>query len=156
MCVLTAHEAIPGHHLSGNGDGDFGIDPTWVHTTPSSKDGLFTAESLPKFCDKRGRSNLNYAACRLVADTGLHAFGWSLEKTRLYLQRNEPGISDEVAQKEALRYLCDPGQALSYYIGAKTFHALRKANVGAVQTFHADILRRGPVPLWWLVQRKHG
>ena len=60
---------------------------------------------------------LTYAmwrACRLVVDTGIHAFGWSRNEAVHFMAKNT-ALSDEV-NTEVDRYISWPGQALSYKI----------------------------------------
>ena len=64
-------------------------------------------------------------AMRLVADTGLHALGWTrLQAIDYMLKHSAMGRTDVVAEVE--RYIVDPGQALAYKIGALTIQRLRR------------------------------
>jgi uncharacterized protein (DUF885 family) len=63
--------------------------------------------------------NLSYEmlrACRLVVDTGLHAFGWSREQAIDYMAANS-GLTRADVTAEVDRYLVWPGQATAYKIG---------------------------------------
>jgi uncharacterized protein (DUF885 family) len=91
-------------------------------------------------------------ACRLVIDTGVHAFGWTREQSIRYLLENT-GVHEGFATSEVDRYIVWPGQALGYKVGELKIKALRaKATqaLGArfdVRRFHNAILDDGPLPL---------
>ncbi len=96
-------------------------------------------------------------AVRLVVDTGLHAKGWSREKTIQYM-RDTLGY-DAVAKSETERYMAMPGQALGYKIGALKILELRQraeTALGAkfsLPKFHAVVLGDGTLPLSLLEQK---
>ncbi len=91
-------------------------------------------------------------AMRLVVDTGLHAKGWSRETAIEYMLANS-GMGRTDAVSEVERYIANPGQALSYKIGALTIQRLRKmseAALGAkfdIRAFHEQVLGSGALPL---------
>jgi uncharacterized protein (DUF885 family) len=84
-------------------------------------------------------------AFRLVADTGLHAKGWTREQAIEFM--------DGGGAHEVDRYLAMPGQALGYKIGSLTIQRLRAKAEKAlgrafdVREFHAQILMTGALPL---------
>ena len=85
-----------------------------------------------------------------MVDTGIHAFGWSIEKAAEELVRT--GLDEKSAALEAARYVALPGQALAYKIGQveinRTRHQMAtSADRSAVQDFHEWILGLGAVPL---------
>jgi uncharacterized protein (DUF885 family) len=93
-----------------------------------------------------------WRACRLVIDTGVHAFGWSRERALDYLASNTALSLHEVTT-EVDRYISWPGQALSYKLGEYTIWQLRRdaeARLGEefdLRDFHDFILGLGSVPL---------
>ena len=91
-------------------------------------------------------------AMRLVVDTGLHAKGWSRSQAVAYMLANS-GMGRSDAEAEVDRYIANPGQALSYKIGALTIQRLRReaeAKLGPrfdLKAFHEQILGSGVLPL---------
>jgi len=164
MPALTAHEAVPGHHLqislnnelsksipafrrrlymSAYGEG-WGLytetlaDEMGIYTTPYEKFGKLTYEM--------------WRACRLVVDTGLHAKGWTRQQVIDYMASNT-ALSIHEVTTETDRYISWPGQALSYKIGEIKIRQLRKQteeDLGEkfdVRDFHEVILGEGTVTL---------
>jgi uncharacterized protein (DUF885 family) len=97
-------------------------------------------------------------ACRLVVDTGLHAFGWTRDKAIHYMVENA-GINEGFAAAEVDRYIVTPGQALGYKIGElkiKELRAKAQAALGDkfdIRHFHNALLDDGPLPLTLLEKR---
>lgn len=91
-------------------------------------------------------------AMRLVVDTGLHAKGWSRSQAVAYMLANS-GMGRSDAEAEVDRYIANPGQALSYKIGALTIQRLRReaeTKLGPrfdLKAFHEQILGSGVLPL---------
>ena len=162
--ALSAHEAVPGHHLqialneegnknipafrknfylSAYGEG-WGLyaeslaDEMGIYTTPYEKFGQLTYSM--------------WRACRLVVDTGIHAFGWSKEKAVGYMSKNT-ALSIHEINTEIDRYISWPGQALSYKIGELKIKELRsksKKLLGDkfdIHDFHEVILKNGTLTL---------
>ena len=163
--ALTAHEAVPGHHLqislnnelpkdkipkfrrnlylSAYGEG-WGLyaetlaDEMGIYTTPYEKFGKFTYEM--------------WRACRLVVDTGIHAKGWSRQQVIDYLAENT-ALSIHEVTTETDRYISWPGQAISYKIGEIKIRELRKKAEKElkekfnIRDFHEVILGVGTVTL---------
>ena len=101
-----------------------------------------------------------FRAVRLVADTGLHAKGWSEQQTVDYLKtvghRDEDG-----ARAETRRYIVGPGQATAYKIGMIRILALRAEAQRAlgpkfdIKGFNDMIIASGSLPLSVLEMRVH-
>ena len=164
MPSLTAHEAVPGHHLqialngelgdtipefrrnfylSAYGEGwglysEFLAEEMGIYTTPYELFGKLTYEQ--------------WRACRLVVDTGMHAMGWSREKAVEFLKSNT-ALSLHEINTEVDRYISWPGQAVSYKIGEIKIRELRKKAEEAlgskfeIRDFHEVILSHGTVTL---------
>ncbi|MEO6348201.1 MAG: DUF885 domain-containing protein, partial [Aquaticitalea sp.] len=121
---LTAHEAVPGHHLQGSLNNELGdsipqfrknlylsaygegwglyseylADEMGIYRTPYEQFGKLTYEM--------------WRACRLVVDTGIHAKGWTREQVVDYMSKNT-ALSLHEINTETDRYISWPGQALS-------------------------------------------
>jgi uncharacterized protein (DUF885 family) len=97
-------------------------------------------------------------ACRLVIDTGVHAFGWQREQAIDYLMAHT-GLDRGFAEAEVDRYVSNPGQALGYKIGELRIKALRAQAEQAlgerfdIRRFHNAVLDDGPLPITVLEQR---
>ena len=93
-----------------------------------------------------------FRACRLVADTGLHAKRWSRDKTIDFLT-GATGRARAAMTSETDRYIGTPGQACGYKVGHTEINRLRdgaKARLGArfdVRDFDDAVVAAGSVPL---------
>ena len=165
---MTAfHEAVPGHHFQlalaleldlhpligqlevvsfGEGWGLYAerlADEMSLYSSPRQRLGMLTMDSL--------------RASRLVADTGLHAMGWTRDQTITFLLAHTAQDA-AVATAEVDRYIADPGQATSYMIGRLEIERLRRhaeVTLGerfSVRRFHDAVLAQGNVPLAELAQ----
>jgi uncharacterized protein (DUF885 family) len=161
--ALTLHEAVPGHHLQialaeeAPGVPDFRRNADITAFTEGW--GLY-AEKLGGEMgiyrdpwERFGRLSYEmWRACRLVADTGLHWKGWSLDEARTCFTQNS-ALSPLNIEVELARYVSWPGQALAYKIGEMRIVALREGarrELGErfdIRRFHDAILLAGPLPL---------
>jgi len=167
---LTAHEAVPGHHLQGAlnqelpetipefrrnlylsayGEGwglytEYLAEEMGIYTTPYEHFGKLTYEM--------------WRACRLVVDTGIHAFGWKREEAVNFMANNT-ALSLHEVNTEVDRYISWPGQALAYKIGELKIRELRQKaqeKLGSrfdIREFHEIILEKGTVTLGILEDR---
>jgi uncharacterized protein (DUF885 family) len=161
--ALTLHEAAPGHHTQGSlareledvpafrrnfyphafGEG-WGLYSEYlgvemgIYHTPYQRFGRLTYEM--------------WRACRLVVDTGMHAFGWSRQRAREFMIANT-ALSEHEIRTEVDRYVAWPGQALAYKTGELEIKALRRRAEQAlggkfdVRAFHDAVLGQGGVTL---------
>lgn len=157
------HEGIPGHHLQlglqqelstlprfRRLGGDVAFVEGW---------GLY-AESLG---DEMGiyrdpYDRLGYLqttllrTVRLVADTGLHAAGWSRQQAIDYMVKNAD-LSAADAAAEVERFMALPGQTLAYRVGEIKIRRLREKAQAALgqrfdpREFHKEVLKDGSMPL---------
>ncbi len=161
--VQYLHEAIPGHHVQlglqqelaklprfRRLGGDLAFVEGW---------GLYAetlGDDLGVYSDPYDRIGYLYSrllrAARVVADTGVHAQGWSKPQAVNYLQKTVD-MSEDDASAEVERIMAQPGQALSNVAGLSRILALRdkaKARQGAafdLRRFHAEVLKDGSMPL---------
>ena len=90
-------------------------------------------------------------ACRLVVDTGIHAFGWSKQKAVDYMLENT-AFPKKQLEKGVNRYITWPGQACTYKIGELKIRELREKSsqqLGSrfdIKEFHRTVLKcAGPM-----------
>jgi uncharacterized protein (DUF885 family) len=160
---LSAHEAVPGHHLQialaqemegqprfrqeyyatafGEGWGLYAeriAGEAGIYQTPYERFGALSYEM--------------WRACRLVADTGLHWYGWTREEAEACFIENS-ALSPLNIKTEVTRYIGWPGQATAYKIGELKIRALRAEAEAAlgdrfdIREFHHVVLGQGAVPL---------
>jgi len=160
--ALVLHEGAPGHHIqtslaqeqagpefrknlyfSAFGEG-WGLYSEWlgeemgIYRDPYELFGRLSYEM--------------WRACRLVADTGMHWKGWSLEQARACFTENS-ALSSTNIEVELKRYVSWPGQALSYKIGELKILELRKRAEDQLgpkfdeRAFHDLVLLGGSTPL---------
>ena len=160
--ALTYHEGMPGHHLQTALAKELDIPPfrrSLSHSAFAEGWGLYS-ERLGKdmgfyqdpYSDFGRLTYETWRACRLVVDTGLHAFGWSRQKAITFMMDNTGLTLDEV-ESEIDRYITWPAQALSYKIGEIKIRRLRKKaeeTLGEkfdLRDFHDTVLGQGSLPI---------
>jgi len=166
MEALAYHEAIPGHHMERSMNQEIQDTPMFRkflgNTAYTEGWGLYS-ERIPKeigfykdpYSDFGRLSMELWRAARLVVDTGIHHYKWSLDKVVTYLQDNTPNSQDEI-EKGAQRYFVMPGQATAYKIGQLKILELRSRTKKAlgdkfdIREFHEAVLGKGAVPLYEL------
>ena len=161
--ALTVHEGVPGHHhqiaiaqeqenvpafrsrsyITAFGEGwglytEFLAIEMGLYDTPYDHFGRLTFEM--------------WRACRLVVDTGLHYFGWSVAQAEACLLENS-ALAPHNVRTEVARYVSWPGQALAYKTGELLIRRLRaeaEATLGDkfdLRAFHDHLLSDGAMPL---------
>jgi len=157
------HEAVPGHHfqlalqresenlpLLQRATTFTGYAEGWALYAERLAAEAGSYEDDPLGDIGRLRMELLRAA-RAVADTGIHALGWSRDEAIAYLMAL--GFPEPWAASEVDRYIVWPGQAPSYIIGMLEILRLRdqaRATLGEdfdIAGFHDAVLRHGSVPL---------
>jgi uncharacterized protein (DUF885 family) len=168
--ALTAHEAVPGHHLQ------IALAQELANTPAFRREaGGFTAfvEGWALYTERLagemgvyrdpyetfGQLSFEmWRACRLVADTGIHWKGWTVEQARACFTDNT-AMAPLNIENELARYVSWPGQALAYKVGERRIFALRakaQAALGpkfVIRRFHDAVLLAGPLPMAVLERR---
>ena len=169
LTALTLHESVPGHHLqialAQELDGVPSFRRNADVTAFTEGWGLYAEQlgiEMGIYRDpyeQFGRLSYEmWRACRLVADTGIHWLGWSLDQARACFTDNT-ALSPLNIEVELARYVGWPGQALAYKVGELKLLELRgkaQAALGArfdVRRFHDAVLLAGPLPLDLLARR---
>jgi uncharacterized protein (DUF885 family) len=169
METVLLHEAVPGHHLQVARAQELTGLPEF------RKHAFFVAyvEGWALYAESLGEEMGFYTdpysmyghlswemvrACRLVIDTGIHAFGWTRERAIAYLGENA-GLNEAFATAETDRYIVNAGQALGYKLGELKIKALRAKAASALgqrfdlRRFHNALIDDGQLPLPVLEQR---
>ena len=161
--ALAFHEAVPGHHtqiafaqeLSGVPEFRKHTGPTayvegWALYTERLCDemGLYSAD-----LDRIGMLSFDaWRACRLVVDTGLHAFGWSRRRAIEFMLAHTALALNNI-ENEVDRYIAWPGQATAYKTGQleilrlRTLARERLRGEFDIKRFHDAVLGPGAVSL---------
>jgi uncharacterized protein (DUF885 family) len=161
--ALTLHEAVPGHHLQ------IALAQELEGVPVFRRDADMTAfvEGWGLYAEKLGAEmgiyrdpyerfgRLSYEmwrACRLVADTGIHWKGWTIEQARACFMENS-ALAPHNIETELARYVSWPAQALAYKTGEMKILELRaraETALGAkfdIRRFHDAVLLAGPLPM---------
>jgi uncharacterized protein (DUF885 family) len=165
LASMSFHEAVPGHHFQialqtehpslntfrrlGSRMAAMAYVEGWGLYAERLADemGLFLNEA-ERFGMLEGQA---HRAARLIVDTGIHALGWTRERS--IEQLLDAGQSPTESVIETDRYICLPAQALCYKIGQREINRLRKDAATAlgpafdIRAFHDALLGHGTLPL---------
>ena len=171
---LMLHEGTPGHHLQhavayelagGHDDAvsafqrDAGQNPAFAEGWALYAEGLGREMGLyTDPYDEFGELRMELTrAVRVVVDTGIHQYGWSVRAAEQYfaMETGKPGaeIDSEVSRTVW------PGGQLAYKVGQERILHMREITSAALgsqfdlRRFHDAILRWGPLPLEILERR---
>ncbi len=161
--VVAFHEGVPGHHLQLSRIRMLGDLPTMqqqrslaVYSEGWALYAERLAEEMELYSDTESRigalSTSLLRAARLVADTGLHALGWSRQRALDFYLEHVP-MPEGFLVNEIDRYIVYPAQALTYLIGKRELVRLRdeaERRLGsgfALPAFHAAVLDSGSLPI---------
>jgi uncharacterized protein (DUF885 family) len=165
LATLTAHEGIPGHTWQGaylaEHHAEIPLISSLIGFNAFVEGWALYSEQLvdeaglyadDPFSEIGFLQALQFRACRLVADTGLHAMHWTREQTVKFLM-DETGKGEGAMTSETDRYCASPGQACGYKMGHNEILRLR----GVAQTalgpkfdlasFNDTLVKTGGVPL---------
>ena len=166
LATTTYHEAVPGPPFPDRArDGERPTSITFRRLGARMVGGAYVegwglyserlADEMGLFRDEAERFGMldaqAWRAARLVVDTGLHALRWPRQRSIDFLRT--AGLSETDAVIETDRYICWPGQALTYKIGQREIERLRAelaARDGSrfdLRAFHDAVLGHGSLPL---------
>ena len=165
LASTTYHEAVPGHHfqialemenpnlntfrrLGSRMVGGAYVEGWGLYSEKLADEmGLFRSDG-----ERFGMLDaVAWRAARLVVDTGLHALRWDRQRSIDFMLG--AGLSETDAVIETDRYICWPGQALTYMIGCREIEKLRRdisVRDGSrfdLRAFHDAVLGHGSLPL---------
>ena len=163
--TLTAHEGIPGHTWQGAYLAEHHAEiplivslmgfnafvEGWALYAEQLVDehGLYANDPFGEIGYLQAQQ---FRACRLVADTGLHAMGWTREQSVAFLSQ-QTGKGREAMTSETDRYCVAPGQACGYKTGHNEILRLREKARAALgprfdlAAFDDAVVKTGGVPL---------
>jgi len=166
--VLVYHETLPGHHLERFNEltqTNIPMLRKMFHHTAYIEGWASYAEQLVvehNISSPEERIDYLYGnvikAAALVVDTGIHFYNWDKTTAEDYLM-TESMQNKEDAKARVRRYVSNPGQGCSYYIGQKFINDLRtktELELGDdfdLREFHTQILKNGSLPLHLLEQQ---
>ncbi|WP_447763604.1 DUF885 domain-containing protein [Sphingopyxis panaciterrae] len=163
---LTFHEGIPGHVWQGSFTPRLAPIRSQLYFNAYLEGWGLYAEQLPDELgfyedDPLGRigylQSIQFRACRLVLDTGLHVKRWTRQQAIDWLIETN-GLPADSARDEIDRYCVWPGQACGYQVGQLELVRLRESarkRMGKafdLPAFHQAVLETGPVPLTLLAE----
>jgi uncharacterized protein (DUF885 family) len=161
--AIAYHEGLPGHHLQFSfADGLRGIPAfrRFASYDAYSEGWALYAELLghelgfyrDPYSEYGRLENEMWRSVRLVVDTGVHEKHWTRQQMIDFFHKYT-AMDDQNTETEVDRYICWPGQALSYRLGQMKILELReraRTRLGArfdVRLYHQQVLSLGPVPL---------
>ena len=114
-------------------------DEMGLYSSAMDRMGMFSADSL--------------RACRLVVDTGLHAFGWSRRRAIDFMVANSP-LTEGICRPEIDRYVVQPGSGHVIHdrppgdpADPRRGRGSGRASGFEVREFHSAVLDNGSLPL---------
>lgn len=162
---LIYHELVPGHHFQIATQLEsrtlppyrknlitYGFAEGWGEYARGLAEemGVYRDDPIGLYTSKLMDARF---ATTTVADTGIHAMGWTLDQAEACLAGN-PMIKPNLRRRLVLAYGIDfPGNSFSYWYGRKAFAQLRLQAAAArgtrfdVRDFHQMVLDGGCLPL---------
>ncbi len=158
--IVAVHEGWPGHHLQiASAASIEGLHPimrllgSTAYIEGWARYAEMLAEEAGLYATGYGAvSRRAWPARGMVADPGLHAFGWTNEQVKAFVIESGR-FTDESAENLLDRIAALPGQLTAYDTGGLEIMRLRSEAVrrlGArfdVHEFHERVLENGAVPL---------
>jgi uncharacterized protein (DUF885 family) len=164
--TLCYHEGLPGHIWQGEYSYKLPMIRSLLAFNAYSEGWALYSEQLGDELgayadDPLGRigylQSINFRACRLVVDTGIHARRWSFDQALDWFAQGT-GQPREQLRAELNRYCSWPGQACGYKMGHNEINRLRrnaKTALGSrydLKRFDDAIVLGGNMPLTMLAR----
>jgi uncharacterized protein (DUF885 family) len=151
---LILHEGDTGHAFHIQYMLDSGCQwwqVSWLMFTGLIEGWALYAEELGGYntnLERVGQLSMElWRAARVAVDIGIHCLNWTQKKAEWFLYKNSL-LSKARVEKEILRYISMPGQALSYWMGKRWIKRLReKFSDNDVREFHHKLLSNGIMQL---------
>ena len=174
LAETTYHEDIPGHHFQISLESENTALNNFRRFAARYAGGAYVegwglyaerlADEMGLYRNEAERFGMldaqAWRAARLVVDTGLHALRWPRQRAIDFMRQT--GLSETDAVIETDRYICWPGQALTYKTGQREIERLRaelEARDGSafdIRAFHDAVLGHGSLPLATLARELPG
>jgi len=175
---LVLHEGYPGHHLQLNGIKYLNQENNLLFSYFNSIVngfiegwGLFS-ENLgfkQTTWDKVGHIEYEILrTLRIIVDIRIHHKGYTPHQVFLYMKKYL-AIPDEGIKSEVYRYVCMPGQAISYKVGAEVFKRIFESHLTYMNSIYSTdrpgylhpvaiqlykkLINEGPIPLNFLMKK---
>ncbi len=161
---LVAHEAWPGHHLQflhaahhhrplhSVCDNDVMLEGWALYC-----EGLMERHGLHAVSPFRPRLEaLRLRIVRVLVDIGLHTGGMTMVQAESFMGKELGAEGSSWVRSEIRRYALEPGQAMSYWVGATMIEELRQELEVCPEKerdFHDQLLSYGAVPLPLICRR---
>jgi uncharacterized protein (DUF885 family) len=165
LASTTYHEAIPGHHFQISLESENTALNKFRRFAARFAGGAYVegwglyaerlADEIGLYRNEAERFGMldaqAWRAARLVVDTGLHALRWTRQQSIDLLL--SAGLTETDAVIETDRYICWPGQALTYKVGQREIERLRReiaardGDTFDLREFHDQLLGHGSLPL---------
>ena len=165
---LVLHETIPGHHTQVHSTKYLEMDNNLLYQYFSEITNGFV-EGWGLFSEKLGHNQTEWdiigqiefnmlRTLRVVVDIRIHYKGYTVDQIYNYM-KDYLSMSEMELKTEIYRYVCLPGQAVSYKVGSVIYKKiLRKNNIKyyldpkAIEIYK-EIIKCGPMPLKFLVKK---
>ena len=163
---LVLHETIPGHHTQVHVSKYINSNENVLLSYFPSVCNAFV-EGYALFCEKLGVDQTNWdktgqinfeilRTLRVIVDIRIHHKGYTPTKIINYMKKYVSFDINDITN-EVYRYVCYPGQAVSYAIGSQFFKkVIEKKNISNLHCpkaikIYKKIILSGPKPLQFLL-----
>lgn len=164
---LVLHETVPGHHTQVSTMLNLKNDFPILFYFSSILNGFIEGWGL--WAEKLGINQTTWdkiggveyeilRTLRIIVDINIHYYG-KTPKTILLFMKQYLTLSDNEILNEIYRYVCQPGQAVSYKVGCQVFKKIiENKNINDIINnksldIYKNIISDGPLPLKFLIEK---